>query len=149
MPITPADPFQWRQYPGEVILLWVCWYLRFPLSFAHVAELISERGLAVDRNYIWRWVQEYGPELNKRCRPHLKPANKSWRVDETYLKVKGKDRYLSRAVDATGQTIPPVRATARVAGPRLRLVSACVAHPAGYRSREQDAERERQMGRQG
>ena len=52
-----------------------------------------------------RWVQIYAPEINKRCRPYLKPTNKSYRVDETYIKVKGKDRYLYRAVDSTGQTI--------------------------------------------
>ena len=54
---------------------------------------------------IWRWVQAYAPELNKRCRPHLKPTNKSYRTDETYIKVKGEDKYLYRAVDSTGQTI--------------------------------------------
>ena len=53
----------------------------------------------------WRWVQAYAPELNKRCRPHLKSTNKSYRTDETYIKVKGKDKYLYRAVDSTGQTI--------------------------------------------
>jgi IS6 family transposase len=52
-----------------------------------------------------RWVQAYAPELNKRCRRHLKPANNSYRVDETYIKVMGSDKYLYRAVDSTGQTI--------------------------------------------
>src|SRR5215813_13983781 len=64
-----------------------------------------ERGLAIDASCIWRWVQIYGPELDKRCRPYLKPTNKSWRLDETYIKVKGQERYLYRAVDSTGQTI--------------------------------------------
>lgn len=105
MPITPGNPFKWRQYPGEIILLCVRWYLRFPLSCAHVSEMMRERGLAVDRSCVWRWVQEYAPEINKRCRPHLKPAGKSWRVDETYVKIKGQDRYLYRAVDSAGQTI--------------------------------------------
>ena len=54
---------------------------------------------------MWRWVQAHAPELNKRCRPHLKLTNKSYRTDETYIKVKGKDMYLYRAVDSTGQTI--------------------------------------------
>ena len=54
---------------------------------------------------VFRWVQEYGPELDKRCRPHLKPTNDSWRVDETYIKVKGKDKYLYRAVDSDGNTL--------------------------------------------
>ncbi len=94
MPITASDPFQWRQYPGEVILLCVRWYLRFPLSSAHVAERRRERGLAVDRTCLWRWGQEYAPESNRRCRPYWKPTGKSWRVDETYVKVKGQHRYL-------------------------------------------------------
>jgi transposase, IS6 family len=105
MPITATDPFKGRQYPGEVILMAVRWYLRYPLAYLHVAELLSERGLFVDASCVWRWVQAYGPEIDKRCRPHLKSTNKSYRVDETYIKVKGKDRYLYRAVDSTGQTI--------------------------------------------
>ena len=71
----------------------------------HVAELLAERGVEVDASCIWRWVQAYAPELNKRCRPHLKPTNKSYRIDETYIKVKGEDKYLYRALDSTGQTI--------------------------------------------
>ncbi len=59
----------------------------------------------MDASCIWRWVQAYAPELNKRCRPHLKPVNKSYRIDETYIKVKGEDKYLYRAIDSTGQTI--------------------------------------------
>src|SRR6516164_7007154 len=105
MPITPNNPFKGRQFPGEVIILCVRWYLRYTLAYEHVAELLAERGVAVDPSCIWRWVQAYGPELDKRCRPYLKSTNKSYRTDETYIKVKGKDRYLYRAVDSTGQTI--------------------------------------------
>jgi IS6 family transposase len=105
VPITLSDPFKGKQYPGQVILLCVRWYLRYPLSLVHVAETMQERGLSLDPSCIWRWVQAYGPELNSRCRPYLKPVNKSWRVDETYLKVKGQNRYLYRAVDSTGQPI--------------------------------------------
>ena len=61
--------------------------------------------MEVDPSCIWRWVQAYAPELNKRCRPHLKATNKSYRTDETYIKVKGEEKYLYRAVDSTGQTI--------------------------------------------
>jgi len=105
MPITASNPFKGRQYPGEVIVLSVRWYLRYPLSYEHVSELLAERGVEVDPSCIWRWVQAYAPELNKRCRPFLKPANKSYRIDETYIKVKGQDKYLYRALDSTGQTI--------------------------------------------
>jgi transposase, IS6 family len=66
---------------------------------------LAERGLEVDASCVWRWVQVYSSELNKRCQPHLKRTNKSYRVDETYIKVKGQDKYLYRAVDSTGQSI--------------------------------------------
>src|SRR5712692_7177508 len=105
MPIRPSDPFFWRHYEGPIILVCVRWYLRLPLSYRQVADLMTERGLRVHASCIWRWVQAFGPELDKRCRPHLKSTNKSYRVDETYTKVKGQDRYLYRAVDSTGQTI--------------------------------------------
>ena len=105
MPISPRNPFKGRHYPGQVILSAVRWYLRYPLAYLHVSELLAERGLFVDASCIWRWVQTYAPELNKRCRQHLKSTSKSYRIDETYIKVKGKDRYLYRAVDSTGQTI--------------------------------------------
>jgi transposase, IS6 family len=79
--------------------------LRYPISFTHMAEMANERGLSIDASCIWRWVQAYGPELDKRCRRHLKQTNRSWRLDETYINVKGRDRFLYRAVDSTGQTI--------------------------------------------
>src|SRR6478752_3349969 len=88
MPITPTNPFKWRHFPGEVILLCVRWYLRYPLAYQHVSELLAERGVAVDPSCIWRWMQVYAPELDQRCRPHLKPTNKSYRTDETYIRVK-------------------------------------------------------------
>jgi len=105
MPISSTNPFKGRHYPGDVILSAVRWYLRYPLAYLHVSELLAERGLFVHASCIWRWVQAFAPELNKRCRPHLKTTNKSYRIDETYIKVKGEDRYLYRAVDSTGQTI--------------------------------------------
>src|SRR5262245_19646695 len=67
--------------------------------------MMNERGLSVDHTTIYRWVQAYAPELEKRIRPHLRLTNDSYRVDETYVKIKGKWKYLYRAVDSTGQTI--------------------------------------------
>src|ERR1700676_4789526 len=105
MRITASNPFKGRQHPGELIILCVRLYLRYPLSYEHVAELVAERGVEVDASCIWRWVQAYAPELNKRCRPHLKPTNKNYRIDETYINVRDEDKYLYRALDSTGQTI--------------------------------------------
>ena len=67
-----------------------------------VAEMVNERGLGVHHTTIYRCVQEYGPELEKGCRPHLRPSNDSWRVNQTYIEVKGKWKYLYRAVDSAG-----------------------------------------------
>ena len=64
-----------------------------------------ERGLEVDHSTVYRWVQAYAPELDQRCRTYLKPTNDSWRVDETYIKVKGEWKYLYRAVDSLGNTV--------------------------------------------
>ena len=106
MPITVWNPFKGRHYPGELILLCVRWYLRYPLAYEHVAEIIQERGVAVDASCIWRWVQAYAPELVGAAARIWKTSSKSYRVDETYIKVKGhEDRYLYRAVDSVGQTI--------------------------------------------
>jgi transposase-like protein len=89
LPIAPSNAFKGRHFPREVILLCVRWDLRYSLAYDCVAELRAERGVAVAPSCVWRWVQAYAPELNKRCRPHLKPANESYRTDETYIKVKG------------------------------------------------------------
>ncbi|GAB1810774.1 IS6 family transposase [Priestia megaterium] len=66
---------------------------------------MEERGLSMAHTTIMRWVHQYGPELDERVRRHLKPTNDSWRVDETYIKVKGQWMYLYRAVDSKGNTI--------------------------------------------
>jgi transposase-like protein len=75
--------------------------LRYSLPLRDVEELLAERGLAADHATLWRWVRRYGPELEQRLRRHLKPTNKSWHVDETRIRVKGRRCYLYRAVDST------------------------------------------------
>ena len=97
--------FKWRQFEPEVILLAVGWYLRFSLSYRDVEELLAERALHADHVTVWRWFERYAPEMERRLRSKLKPTNDSWRVDETYIRVKGKWVYLYRAVDSTGATI--------------------------------------------
>jgi transposase, IS6 family len=89
MAMTTQTPFKWRHFEAEIILCCVRWYLRYSLSYRDMEEIMGERGLAVDHTTIYRWVQQYAPEFEKRCRPHLKMTTDSWRVDETYVKVKG------------------------------------------------------------
>jgi hypothetical protein len=72
--------FKWRQFEPEVILLAIGWYLRFSLSYRDVEELLAERGLSVDHVTVWRWVQRYASELDRRLRKRLKTTNDSWRV---------------------------------------------------------------------
>ncbi len=78
-----TSPFKWRHFEPELILLCVRWYLRYQLSYRDVEEMMRERGLSVDHSTVFRWVQRYAPEINKRMRPHLKLAGASYRVDET------------------------------------------------------------------
>ena len=94
--------FKWRQTEPELIFCAVRWYLRYSLSLRDVEELLSERGLEADHTTIWRWVQRYGPELEERLCRHLRPTNKSWRVDETYVRIKG------RCVTCIAPLISPV-----------------------------------------
>jgi transposase-like protein len=103
--VAETDLFKWRHYESEIILLCVRWYLRYALSYRDLEEMMRERGLSLNHTTIYRWVQAYAPELEKRIRPHLRPTSDSCRVDETYVKIKGEWKYLYRAVDSTGQTI--------------------------------------------
>lgn len=118
---TRPTIFKWRQTAPALILCAVRWYLRYSLSLRDVEELLAERGLEVDHTTIWRWVQRYGPELEQRLRRHLKPTNKSWRVDETYVRVKGRWCYLDRAIDSTGATIDFLLSALRDAAAAKRL----------------------------
>jgi transposase, IS6 family len=79
--------------------------LALSVSYRHLEEMMRERGLPVDHTTIYRWVQHYAPELEQGCRPHLKMTTDSWRVDETYIKVKKQWVYLYRAVDSQGNTL--------------------------------------------
>ena len=97
--------FKWKHFESHLIMLCVRWYLKYPLSFRQLSEMMAERGLSVHHTTIMRWVQQYSPILNRKIRKHLNPTNDSWRVDETYIKIKGKWCYLYRAVDSRGDTI--------------------------------------------
>ena len=98
--------FKWRQFEKDIILMLVRWYCAYSLSYRDIEELAKERGLSVDHSTINRWVIRYAPQLEEQFRKKYKrDVNGSWRMDETYLKLKGKDVYLYRAVDKSGNTI--------------------------------------------
>ncbi len=99
-----STPFKGRHFEADIILRCVRWYLRYSLSYRDREEMMLERVLHVDHTTIYRWVQRYAPELEKRCRRHLKATTDSWRVDETYIKVKRVWMYLYRAIDSEGNT---------------------------------------------
>ncbi len=103
--MTDQQPFKWRHFQSDIILLCVRWYLRYSLSYRDLEEIMQERGRSVDHSTIYRWVQHSAPELDKGCRPHLKACNDSWKVDETSIKIKKTWLYLSRAVDSQGNTL--------------------------------------------
>ena len=104
MSCTKAFCTQWAQ-AGDIILWLVRWYGRYVLTYRDLKEMAAERGLFVERSTIYRWVQEYSPELEKRVKPYLKQTNDSWKLDETYIKIKGRWNYLYRAIDKDGQTL--------------------------------------------
>jgi IS6 family transposase len=103
--VRPDQSFKGRQFTAEVILWAVRWYLMFPISYRDLELMLADRGVGVAHTTLFRWVQTYAPEIEKRIRPHLHVSNGSWRVDETYVRVKGRWMYLYRAVDSRGQTI--------------------------------------------
>ena len=92
--------FRGRHFEDVIILLCVRWYLRYSLTYRDLEEIMLERNLSVDHVTIWRWVQRYAPVLNRRIRREMRRPNRSWRVDETYVKVAGNWAYLYRAVDS-------------------------------------------------
>jgi transposase-like protein len=102
----PRDPmYRQRAFDADVIELWVRWYITYRLSYRDLVELMAERGIKVAHSTILRWVTRYVPEFQKRWQRFAKTVGTSWRVDETYLKIKAKWHYLYRAVDQHGKTI--------------------------------------------
>jgi DDE domain len=101
-----VSDFKGRHFRVEIVLWVVRWYCRYGISYRDLEQMMAERDVWVDHSTIYRWVQRYALEIEKRLRWHWRrPRSESWRVDETYVKVRGKWSYLYRAVDKLGNTI--------------------------------------------
>jgi transposase-like protein len=99
---VPRSSFAGFRFPPDVIVVAVRWYLRYGLSYRDVEELLAERGIEVDHVTIYRWVQRFTPLLIDAARPCQHAAGDRWFVDETYVKVAGRWRYVYRAIDQFG-----------------------------------------------
>jgi putative transposase len=122
MPVS----FKGAHFPRDIILMGVRWYVAYPLSYRHVEELMEERGVPVDHATIQRWVVKYSCQLEEAFHRRKRPVGHSWRMDETYIKVKGQWRYLYRAVDKTGQTIDFLLTEHRDAEAALRFLTQAI-----------------------
>ncbi|MGI9289484.1 MAG: IS6 family transposase [Pseudomonadales bacterium] len=97
--------FKGRHHQQDIILQCVRWYVAYSLSYRDLEELMQERGYTVDHSTIQRWVVHYAPRVEKVFRQKKKQTGFRWRLDETYVKIKGQWKYLYRAVDKEGNTI--------------------------------------------
>jgi len=104
-PPVACSAFAGFYFPPDVIVLAVRWYLRFALSYRDVEELLADRGIEVDHVTIYRWVQRFTPLLAEAARPCRHAVGDHWQVDETYVKVAGRWRYVYRAIDQSGQVV--------------------------------------------
>lgn len=104
-PTSAQELFKGRHFDQEIIVLCVRWYLTFKLSSRDLVQMMAERGISLTHTTILRWVQRYVPEFEKRWSRYARPVGDSWRVDETYLKIRGQWVYLNRAVDKAGRTV--------------------------------------------
>ena len=104
-PTSAQDLFKGRHFDREIIVLCVRWYLTFKLSSRDLVQMMAERGIVLAHTTILRWMQRYVPDFEKRWSRFALPVGDSWRVDETYLKIKGQWVYLYRAVDKAGRTV--------------------------------------------
>jgi transposase-like protein len=100
-----TSAFSRRAFPDDIIALAVRWYVRYRLSYAEVSEWLAERGILVDQSTIYRWVQHYLPLFGDAARRYRRPVGLDWRVDETYVRIRGHWHHIYRAIDGGGQIV--------------------------------------------
>ena len=120
--------FKGSHFEREVILLGVRWYVAYPISYRQLEEMMEERGVGVDHSTLNRWVLKYVPLLDRQFRARKRPVGSSWRMDETYVKVKGAWKYLYRAVDKAGATVDFLLTAKRDCRAALRFLRKAIRH---------------------
>jgi putative transposase len=120
--------FKGSHFERDVILWGVRWYVAYPMSYRQLEEMMEERGVEVDHSTLNRWVLEYVPLLDKQFRDRKRQVGSSWRMDETYVKVKGAWKYLYRAVDKTGATVDFPLTAKRDGKAALRFLRKAIRH---------------------
>jgi putative transposase len=118
--------FKHHLFPKSIILQAVYFKLRFTLSYRDVEELLQIRGVEVDHSTIQRWVFKFSPEVEKNMNKRKRQVGSSWRMDETYIKVGGKDRYLYRAVDKFGNTVDFLLTKRRMKGSAQKFLNKAI-----------------------
>jgi len=133
-PIARDPIYRRRSFDAEIIELCVRWYISYRLSYRDLVELRADRGVTVSHTTIMRWVLRYVPEFEKRWNRFARPVGRSWRVDETYISVRGRWRYLYRAVDKVGKTVDfLLRRDCGIAAAQAFFRKALASHPLGPR----------------
>lgn len=120
--------FRRLHYPTDVIAQCVRWYLAYSLSLRDLEDMMAERGITVDHSTLHRWVIRLVPLLDKVFRRHKRPVGRRWRMDETYIRVRGQWKYLYRAVDTAGQTIDFLLTAKRDTAAALRFFRKAIRH---------------------